>query len=270
MMIDPVGGRGTVAAGLRSGAVGFAGVVARPFGVVARLAGVLAGLVALSCGPGDSRGTGGEPGAGEARGSSAHQVLLDPGHPAWSEPAPDTFQARFETSVGDFALEVVRAWAPVGADRFYNLVRHGYYDDARFHRTVPEFIVQWGLAGDPEVTAAWTGQTIPDDSAVVASNVRGTIAFAFTEPNTRTTQVYINLVDNTRLDTQGFPPFGRVVEGMDVVDRIYSGYGENSGGGLRGGDQSAIVAGGNAYLDREFPLLDRLIRATIEPPPPPP
>ena len=184
--------------------------------------------------------------------------------PVWSEAAPDTFLARFETSAGDFVIEVVRAWAPIGADRFHNLIRHGYYDDSRFHRTVPDFIVQWGLAGDPEVTAAWIGATIPDDDAVVASNVRGTIAFAFTEPHTRTTQVYINLVDNSRLDAQGFPPFGRVVEGMEVVDRIYPGYGENSGGGLRRGDQSAIVAGGNDYLDREFPMLDRLVRATVE------
>ena len=205
--------------------------------------------------------------SGDADGPSApstHEVLLDPTLPVWSEAAPDTFVARFETSAGDFAIEVVRSWAPVGADRFYNLVRHGYYDDARFHRTVPDFIVQWGLAGQPEVTAAWIGETIPDDDAVVASNVRGTVAFAFTEPHTRTTQVYINLVDNSRLDAQGFPPFGRVVEGMEVVDRIYPGYGENSGGGLRRGDQSAIVAGGNDYLDREFPMLTRLLKATVE------
>lgn len=214
----------------------------------------LAVLAALACEP--------------ASGPGARQLLLDPGDPAWAEPAPDTFLVHVQTTAGDFAVEVVRAWAPIGADRFHNLVRHGYYDDSRFHRTVPGFIVQWGLAGDPEVTAAWIGETIPDDAAVVTSNVRGTIAFAFTEPNTRTTQVYINLVDNSRLDAQGFPPFGRVAEGMDVVDRIYSGYGEDSGGGVRRGDQSAIVAEGNAYLDREFPLLDRLIRATIEPPPP--
>ena len=242
------------------------------------------GLVALAmaaCAPGDAPPDGGQAGderagtasrapdaeSGSSDGGSApssREILLDPTLPAWSETAPDTFMARFETSAGDFAIEVVRAWAPLGADRFYNLVRHGYYDDARFHRTVPDFIVQWGLAGDPEVTAAWIGETIPDDEAVVASNVRGTVAFAFTEPHTRATQVYINLVDNSRLDAQGFPPFGRVVEGMEIVDRIYPGYGESSGGGLRRGDQSAIVAGGNDYLDREFPMLDRLLRATVE------
>lgn len=244
--------------------------------VRAGLIAVLAGLAAAACGPADAPGPRDQPGAGAeigtvdepvAASATAREVLLDPGHPAWEEAAPDTFVARFETSAGDFAIEVVRDWAPIGADRFYNLVRHGYYDDSRFHRTVPDFIVQWGLAGDPQVTAAWIGQPIPDDVAVVASNVRGTIAFAFTEPNTRTTQVYISVVNNSRLDAQGFPPFGRVVEGMNVVDRIYSGYGENSGGGVRRGDQSAIVAEGNAYLDREFPLLDRLVRATIEPPP---
>lgn len=225
-----------------------------------RLVAVLAGLAALSCGPGDPRDSASE--------TPARQILLDPSHPAWDEAAPDTFLVRFETSTGDFVIEVVRAWAPIGADRFRNLVRHGYYDNSRFHRTVPDFIVQWGLAGDPAVTAAWIDQTIPDDTLVVASNVMGTIAFAFTEPNTRTTQVYINVVDNTRLDAQGFPPFGRVVEGMEVVDRIYSVYGETSGGGVRRGDQSAIVAGGNAYLDREFPLLDRLVRAVVELPQP--
>lgn len=251
-----------------------AGVGRRPGGS-GRVA-ALAGLLAVACAPGDAPGGeqgsdasavagGASPAADGGSASSAREILLDPAMPVWSEAAPDTFLARFETSAGEFVIEVVRAWAPIGADRFYNLVRHGYYDDSRFHRTVPNFIVQWGLAGDPEVTAAWIRETIPDDEAVVASNVRGTIAFAFTEPHTRTTQVYINLVDNSRLDAQGFPPFGRVVEGMEVVDRIYPGYGENSGGGLRRGDQSAIVAGGNDYLDREFPMLDRLLRATVEP-----
>ena len=264
MTIDLPGGRAAILAG--PGAVP-AGRATLPW---ARTV-LLSALAAMACGPGDAPGAGQELDARDepaaASSPAARHILLDPGHPAWAEPAPDTFLARFETSAGDFAIEVVRAWAPIGADRFHNLVRHGYYDDSRFHRTVPEFIVQWGLAGDPEVTAAWMDQTIPDDESVVASNVRGTIAFAFTDPNTRTTQVYINVVDNSRLDAQGFPPIGRVVEGMDVVDRIYSGYGENSGGGVRRGDQSPIVAEGNAYLDREFPLLDRLIRATIEPPP---
>ena len=190
-------------------------------------------------------------------------ILLDPTHPAWSEPSPDTFEVHLETSRGTFVIEVIRAWAPIGADRFYNLVRHGYYDDVRFHRVVPGFITQWGVSGDPEVDAAWYERGMPDDP-VVASNVRGTIAYAFTEPETRATQIYINMVDNSRLDAQGFAPFGRVAEGMEsVVDSIFSGYGEESGGGVRNGDQSRIVTEGNAYLDANFPELDRVIRATL-------
>lgn len=195
---------------------------------------------------------------------NAREVLLNPAHEAWTEPAPDTFFATFETSRGDFVIEVVRRWAPVGADRFYNLIRHGYYDDARFHRVIPGFITQWGVAGDPEVSAVWYDRGMADDT-VVASNVRGTVAFAFTDPGTRSTQVYISMTDNTRLDAQGFAPFGRVIQGgMErVVDSIYSGYGEDSGGGVRRGDQSRLVTEGNAYLDVAYPELDRLLRATV-------
>ena len=190
-------------------------------------------------------------------------VLLDPTHPAWSEPAPDTFEAHLATTRGTFVIEVIREWAPRGADRFYNLIRHGYYDDVRFHRVVPDFITQWGVSGDPEVDAVWYERGMPDDT-VVASNVRGTIAYAFTEPRTRATQIYISMIDNSRLDAGGFAPFGRVTRGMQaVVDSIYSGYGEGSGGGVRNGDQSRIVSEGNAYLDENFPELDRLIRVTI-------
>ncbi|NNF28068.1 MAG: peptidylprolyl isomerase [Gemmatimonadetes bacterium] len=216
------------------------------------------GLFCVACGgaPADGRATG-EPEA------SPRSVLLDPGHPEWSEEAPDTFVASVETSAGVFDIEVVRAWAPLGADRFYNLARLGYYDDARFHRVVPGFITQWGVAGDPEVTGVWYDRGMPDDP-VRASNVRGSIAFAFTEPGTRSTQVYINMVDNVRLDSTGFAPFGRVVQGMDsVVDSIYSGYGERSGGGVRNGDQRRLVADGNEYLDQAFPELDRLLRIRI-------
>lgn len=166
-----------------------------------------------------------------------------------------------ETSQGEFVIAVHREWAPQGAERFLTLVESGYYDDARFHRVVPDFIVQWGLAGDPALTTEWMNAYIPDDP-VVTSNTRGRIAFAFTDPGTRATQVYISLVDNSRLDSTGFAPFGEVVSGMEVVDALYSGYGENSGGGLRRGDQSRIVTEGNTYLDREYPLLDRLSRAS--------
>ena len=166
-----------------------------------------------------------------------------------------------ETSQGEFVIAVHPEWAPLGAERFLTLVESGYYDDARFHRVVPDFIVQWGLAGDPALSAEWLNAYIPDDP-VVASNTRGRIAFAFTAPGTRATQVYISLVDNVRLDSTGFAPFGEVVSGMDVVDALYSGYGEESGGGLRRGDQSRIVAEGNLYLDPEFPLLDHMLRAS--------
>lgn len=177
---------------------------------------------------------------------------------AATEAAP--VEVAVETSKGQFVIAVHREWAPLGAERFLALVESGYYDDARFHRVVPDFIVQWGLAGDPALTAEWMNAYIPDDP-VAASNTRGRIAFAFTDPGTRATQVYINLVDNVRLDSTGFAPFGEVVSGMDVVDALYSGYGENSGGGLRRGDQSRIVVEGNTYLDREYPDLDRLLRA---------
>ena len=187
------------------------------------------------------------------------------------EPVPDAGGVRpvpavgpvdvvVETSRGEFVIAVHPEWAPLGAERFLLLVESGYYDDARFHRVVPDFIVQWGLAGDPALTAEWMNAFIPDDP-VAASNTRGRVAFAFTEPGTRATQVYINLVDNVRLDATGFAPFGEVVSGMEVVDALYAGYGEDSGGGLRRGDQSRIVAEGNSYLDREYPLLDRLLGA---------
>jgi homoserine O-acetyltransferase len=191
-------------------------------------------------------------------------LLLDPSNPAWSEKAPAVFHAKFETSEGDFVIEVLREWAPHGADRFYNLVRNGFYDDARIHRVVAGRFAQFGLNGDRAVTAAWKGKFIPDDS-VRTSNVRGTIAYAFAVPNSRLSQVYISTGDMTRQDTQGFAPFGRVIEGMDVVDKFYSGYGENSGGGIRAGRQGPVEQGGNAYLDREYPLLTRIRRASILP-----
>ena len=176
--------------------------------------------------------------------------------------APSRSRVRIETTQGPFVIELVRDWAPRGVDRFYGLVSAHYFDDSRFSRVVPGFIAQFGIAGDPRVTALWKDAAIADDS-VRTSNLRGTIAFAMTGPNTRTTQVFVNLVDNVRLDAQGFAPIGRVIEGMDVVDRLYSGYGESAGGGMRAGRQARVLAEGNAYLDREFPKLDHLVKATI-------
>jgi homoserine O-acetyltransferase len=151
----------------------------------------------------------------------------------------------------------------VGVDRFYNLVRAGFYDNSRFFRVVPDYITQFGIAGDPVVAQAWRNQTMPDDP-VKERNERGYIGYAMTGPNARTTQIFINTKDNhERLDAQGFAPIGKVVSGMDVVDGLYSGYGENSGGGMRAGKQAKMFEIGDAWLDAEFPRLDRLVRARV-------
>jgi cyclophilin family peptidyl-prolyl cis-trans isomerase len=183
--------------------------------------------------------------------------------PPGAHTAPARFGARVETTKGSFVLELERDWAPNGVDRFYQLVRAHYFDDTRFTRVVPGFIVQFGIARDSATNARWSRATIPDDS-VRHSNTQGTIAFAMRGPNDRTTQLFISLADNSRLDAQGFSPIGRVVQGMDVVKAIYSGYGENAGGGVRAGNQAPLMNGGNAYVDRTYPRLDRLIRITIE------
>lgn len=200
---------------------------------------------------------------GAPEGESRTALLLEPSHSEWTRPSPAVWRARFETTRGDFVVEVTREQAPIGADRFYNLVRLGYYDDTRFHRVSEGYIVQFGIHGDPRVNAAWSDRQIPDDPPR-GSNVRGTLAFAMIpEPGTRNTQVYINLGDNTRNDGEPFSIFGRVVEGMDVLDRLHSGYGESSGSGMRQGRQGPLLEGGNEYMDREFPRLDHLLRATI-------
>lgn len=185
--------------------------------------------------------------------------------PMQANMAPAIERVRVETSKGVFVLEVNRAWASRGADRFLELVRTKFFDDSRFFRVRAKYIAQFGIAGDPVVTRKWDGHEFPDDS-VRASNVRGTFAFAMTGPNQRNTQVYINLVDNKQLDAQGFSPVGRVVEGMAVVDALYSGYGEDAGGGLRLGKQQKMLEEGNRHLDASFPKLDRLIRATVTSP----
>jgi len=177
---------------------------------------------------------------------------------ALKEQAPATFKALFETSAGDFVVEVHRDWAPNGADRFYNLVKNGFYDDCRFFRVMSGFMVQFGINGDPSVQSAWRSANITDD-AVKQSNRRGYITFATAGPNTRTSQVFINFGDNSGLDGQGFAPFGRVVSGMNVVDKIYSGYGENPPE-----LQSRLQMEGNAYLAKAFPKLDYIKKATIQ------
>jgi peptidyl-prolyl cis-trans isomerase A (cyclophilin A) len=179
--------------------------------------------------------------------------------------SPKVFRAQIETTAGNFTIEVHRAWSPHGADRFYDLVRNGYYNDSRFFRVVPGRWVQFGISGNPQTAQAWRSRTIPDDP-LIEHNTAGFIGFANTGPNTRSTEVYINTGDNTRNDKEnGFAPFGQVVEGMDTVQKIYGGYGEHSGGGMRAGHQDAMFSGGNAYMDREFPKLDKLIRASVVP-----
>jgi peptidyl-prolyl cis-trans isomerase A (cyclophilin A) len=175
--------------------------------------------------------------------------------------APAVFLTRFETSKGPFVIETHRSWAPRGADRFHQLVRSGFYDNTRFFRVVTSFMVQFGAHGDPEVNAAWESLTIPDDS-VTQSNRRGFVSFAMAGPNTRTTQIFINLIDNTQLDGMGFAPFGQVVEGMSVIDSLYADYGDGPPSGF-GPDQTRLMREGNSYLEREFPKLDFIRTARI-------
>ncbi len=189
-------------------------------------------------------------------------VLLNPDNDFWQEQAPSVFKVKIKTTKGDFLIEAHQDWAPIGVDRFYNLVRSGFFDDSRFYRVRAGFIAQFGLPGNPEITKAWENRSMPDDP-VKQTNTRGTIAYAMTGPDTRTTQLYINYDDNSRLDEQGFAPIGRVIEGMAVVDSLYSGYDESAGGGMRGGKQGKILKFGNKHLDKKFPKLDRLEKAFI-------
>jgi peptidyl-prolyl cis-trans isomerase A (cyclophilin A) len=189
--------------------------------------------------------------------SGAPTKLTDPAK--LTAKAPETFRARFDTTKGTFVIEVHRAWSPNGADRFYNLVKSGYYDGVKFFRAVPEFVVQWGIHGDPSIATTWLKSTIPDDP-VKESNLRGFVTYAKSQaPNSRSVQLFINLVDNTRLDAMGFAPFGKVTEGMDVVDKLYNGYAE----GLTK-LQGRIAEEGNAFLEKNYPQLDGIKKASIE------
>jgi peptidyl-prolyl cis-trans isomerase A (cyclophilin A) len=190
---------------------------------------------------------------------SAGAALLDPSRA--TERAPARFRVRFETTKGPFVVEVTRAWAPRGADRFYNLVRAGYYDDVAFFRVIGGFMVQFGINGEPRVNATWQGAQIPDDP-VTQSNRRGMVTYAMAGPDTRTTQLFINYKDNKGLDGQGFAPFGVVVEGLAVVDALYSGYGEGAPRGM-GPDQGRAQAEGNAYLRGSFPKMDFVKTARV-------
>jgi peptidyl-prolyl cis-trans isomerase A (cyclophilin A) len=190
----------------------------------------------------------------------AQSALSNPA--ALTEQAPATYKARFDTTKGTFVIEVHRAWAPRGADRFYNLVKNGFYDDVRFFRVLGGFMAQFGINGDPALMAKWRVARIADDP-VKQTNQRGMVSFATAGPGTRTTQVFINFGDNSSLDGMGFAPFGKVVSGMNVVDSLYADYGEGAPRG-RGPDQGRLQMEGNAYLKQNFGRLDYIKKATIE------
>jgi cyclophilin family peptidyl-prolyl cis-trans isomerase len=192
------------------------------------------------------------------------KLLLKPNSPEMNQHAPDVCHVRLQTTKGDVRMEMRREWAPNGVDRFYNLVRHGYYDQSAVFRIRPGMWVQFGINGDPRISQLWRTRTIPDDPRK-ESNVRGTVAFAFKDPNGRSTQVFINLRDNSAThDKEPFVPIAKVIEGMDIVDSLYSGYGETSGGGIRAGKQDPLFENGNAYLKKNYPLLDYIVKATVE------
>jgi cyclophilin family peptidyl-prolyl cis-trans isomerase len=193
-----------------------------------------------------------------------HSSLLEPNARQMNRRAPDIFKVRLDTSKGDIVLEVHRDWAPQGADRFYNLVRAGFYDKARFFRVIQGRWAQFGINGDPRIANLWRTRFIPDDPKG-ESNLRGTVAFAFAVPNGRTTQVFVNLRDNSAThDREPFVPFGKVIAGMEIADELNAEYGESAGGGIRGGKQDPIFHGGNRYLEENFPHLDHIKRATIQ------
>ena len=194
-------------------------------------------------------------GAAVALSGQASDKLKSPA--ALTEQAPATYKAAFDTSAGKFVIEVHRAWAPNGADRFYNLVKNGFFDETRFFRVVPNFMVQFGINGDPAVAAAWQPARLKDDPSAGHSNKKGYVTFATSGKDSRTTQVFVNFKDNAFLDSQGFTPFGEVTTGMDVVEKITDQYGEKP-------NQGAIQSQGNTYLKASFPKLDYVKKATIE------
>jgi cyclophilin family peptidyl-prolyl cis-trans isomerase len=195
--------------------------------------------------------------------SVSSAFLLKPDALEMNRRGPDIFDVRLETSKGAIAIEVHRDWSPYGADRFYNLIRAGYYDDARFFRVIKGRWAQFGINGDPKISNLWHGRTIPDDPRR-ESNVRGTIAFAFAITNGRTSQVFINLRDNSATHDPGlFVPFGKAIEGMEVADALNAEYGESAGSGIRSGQQGPLFRWGNTFLERNFPRLDYIRRATI-------
>ncbi len=228
----------------------------------------LAGLSACGGGQGEERGEGAEADAESTEATASKDgtdfVLYYPDRLA--EVAPETFRVRFETTKGEFLVEVTRGWAPNGADRLYNLVKNGYYDGVYFHRVRAGFMAQFGTHGEPQVQVRWKEATIEDDP-VLQSNTRGMLTYAKTgRPNSRSTQLFINYRDNSNLDLQGFAPVGRVIEGMEVVDQLHSGYGEIADLEGNGPDTRYMEYEGNRYLEENFPDLDHIISATLAEP----
>jgi peptidyl-prolyl cis-trans isomerase A (cyclophilin A) len=191
------------------------------------------------------------------------RALLRP--PLLKDKAPETYQVKFETSKGDFTVSVTRAWAPLGADRFYNLAKHHFFDNESFFRVLKGFVAQFGISAYPPVNAVWEKATIKDDP-VIQSNKKYSLTFATAGPNTRTTQLFINLADNPRLDGMGFAPFGQVTDGMNVVDTLYADYGEGAPGGS-GPNQDELQKQGKPYLDKNFPKLDYIKTTVLTPAP---
>jgi peptidyl-prolyl cis-trans isomerase A (cyclophilin A) len=228
-------------------------------------AAILAGLLVALYPAAPARGADTAPATGAAA-APAGSPLMDAKSPEMTKPAPEIYRAKFETSKGPFVIEVTRKWSPNGADRFYNLVGNGYFDGDRFFRVISGFMVQFGINGDPKLNEVWREANIPDDQPTGAdkqSNTRGMVSFAKTgAPNSRSTQLFINFGDNSRLDGMGFTPIGKVVEGMAVVDSLYSGYGEGAPRGA-GPDQMQIQTEGNKYLDASFPKMDFIKKASI-------
>jgi cyclophilin family peptidyl-prolyl cis-trans isomerase len=202
-------------------------------------------------------------GGDEGANAIDESALLRPSDSALAAPAPDSFRVTFQTTHGNFTALARRAWAPHGVDRFYYLVKHGYYNNTYFFRVVENFVAQFGMSGNPAIGDAWDKRQIPDDS-VRHSNTRGTISFASSGPNSRTVQLFINLTDNRQLDNlgAGFPPIGEIVDGVATIDSLYNGYGEGAPGGL-GPRQDMIASQGNDYLKRFFPKLDMIRSATV-------
>ena len=225
---------------------------------------LLVGLLAAPTGPSRAQAPARRPAAAPAAeapldSARRRELLYWPTDPFWSTRAPDTVLVDIETTRGLITVVLRRAWAPHGVDRAYNLARAGYFDDSRFYRVVDGFIAQFGLAGDPVIAGVWSRETLPPDARRV-SNARGTVTFAQFKPDDRTTNLFINLRDNSRLDALGFVPIGRVVKGMAVADRLYAGYGERP---MAKANTTRVYGESNAFLDARYPRLDRIRKVTV-------